>query len=124
MLAIHLLSERKTQGRPEVHNFAQGTRKAFDRTIKSWKLILLLVLAAAFAAVSALGPAQLALADAGGVKGHSFDNTFTKWVTSFGTPPVLLNMVGVVGGDVGAGTYAGEVLSDSSVCTIETLVAL
>ena len=63
----------------------QGTRKAIDTTFKSWKLILPLVLAAAFAAVSALGPAQLALADAGGVKGHSFDNTFTKWVTSFGT---------------------------------------
>src|SRR5258708_2540177 len=76
------------------------------------------------AALSAIGPAQLALADAGGVPGHSFHNTFTKWVTSFGTPPVLLNMVGVVGGDVGPGAYAGEVLSDSSAGNIETLVAL
>jgi hypothetical protein len=31
-------------------------------------------------------------------------NTFTKWVTAFPT------MAGVVGGDVGKGTYAGEVL--------------
>ena len=32
------------------------------------------------------------------------ENTFTKWIT---TPPA---MAGVVGGDVGAGSYAGEIL--------------
>ena len=109
-----------------MHNFTQETRTLIGtiRSMKSWKAPFALVLVAAFAALSAMGPAQLALADSGGVPGHSFDNTFTKWVTSFGTPPVLLNMVGVVGGDVGPGTYAGEVLSDSTVGNIETLVAL
>ena len=82
------------------------------------------VLVAAFAVLLILAPAQLALADPGGETGHSFDSTFTKWVTSPGTPPVLLNMVGVVGGDVGEGTFTGEVLSDSSVGDIETIVPL
>ena len=85
---------------------------------------LMLVLVAAFVALSAFGPAQLALADAGGVNGHSFDSTFTKWVTSPGTPPVLLNMVGVVGGDVGDGTYSGEVLSMDTVGNFTMIVAL
>lgn len=39
------------------------------------------------------------------------ENTFTKWVTS---PP---NMAGFVGGDVGDGTYSGEVLSRSGSAT-------
>ena len=70
---------------------------------------------AAFAALSAVGPTQLALADAHGVKGHTFDVTFTKWVTSLpANPPSLagVSMAGVVGGDVGDGTFTGEVLSD------------
>jgi hypothetical protein len=33
------------------------------------------------------------------------ENTFTKWIAAFPT------MAGVVGGDVGTGTYAGEVLT-------------
>lgn len=33
------------------------------------------------------------------------ENTFTKWITTYP------NMAGVVGGDVGRGTYAGEILS-------------
>jgi hypothetical protein len=33
------------------------------------------------------------------------DDTFTKWITDYP------NMAGVVGGDVGTGTFAGEVLS-------------
>jgi hypothetical protein len=85
---------------------------------------LKLVLVAAFAVLLILAPAHLALADPGGVKGHTFDSTFTKWVISPGTPPVLVNMVGVVGGDVGDGTFTGEVLSDSTVGNIETIVPL
>ena len=85
---------------------------------------LKLALAAAFVALSAFGPAQLALADPGGVKGHTFDSTFTKWVTSPGTPPILLNMIGVVGGDVGVGTYTGEVLNINTVGSIDTITAL
>jgi hypothetical protein len=86
--------------------------------------ILKSVLVAALAAVLVLAPARLALADPGGVKGHSFDSTFTKWVTSPGAPPVLLNMVGVVGGDAGDGTYTGEVLSMNTVGNITTIVPL
>jgi len=37
--------------------------------------------------------------------------TFTKWATAFPNQPGLIaNMAGVVGGDVGDGTFAGEVL--------------
>jgi len=86
--------------------------------MKSLRLVLMTLLAV----VAVLAPASLAWADPGGTPGHSFDSTFTKWVVSPGTPPVLLNMIGVVGGDVGEGTFTGEVLSDSSVGNIETLV--
>jgi hypothetical protein len=82
------------------------------------------VLLAALTALLAIAPAQLALADAGGVQGHTFDSTFTKWVVSPGTPPVIVNMVGVVGGDVGEGTFTGEVLSDVINGNIETIVPL
>jgi hypothetical protein len=45
------------------------------------------------------------VASADGRRDHrDAENTFTKWVTTFPT------MAGVVGGDVGHGTYAGEVL--------------
>jgi len=36
---------------------------------------------------------------------HTAENTFTKWITDYP------NMAGVVGGDVGRGTYAGEILN-------------
>lgn len=39
------------------------------------------------------------------------DVTFTKWVPSAGTAPILFNMAGVVSGDVGGGKYVGEVLN-------------
>jgi len=39
------------------------------------------------------------------------ENTFTKWIT---TPPA---MAGVVGGDVGAGSYAGEILKYTPAAT-------
>ena len=41
--------------------------------------------------------------------GHTFDATFTKYITNY---PI---MSGVVGGDVGTGTYAGEVLKFETV---------
>ena len=41
--------------------------------------------------------------------------TFTKWVTAFPNQPGLIaSMAGVVGGDVGTGSYAGEVLKMST----------
>src|SRR5262245_34358751 len=93
-------------------------REAREMKYLNAGLMLVLALAAAWV------PAQLAWADAGGVQGHSFDSTFTKWVVSPGTPPVIFNMVGVVGGDVGEGTFTGEVLSDVVNGNIETIVPL
>ena len=41
--------------------------------------------------------------------------TFTKWVTAFPNQPGLIaNMAGVAGGDVGSGTYTGEVFKMST----------
>lgn len=48
----------------------------------------------------------------GGRDHRNAENTFTKWRTAEPpVAPVLINMAGVVGGDVGDGTFAGEVLS-------------
>jgi hypothetical protein len=101
------------------HNPRHRSQKE-QGNMKSWKSIL--VSAVAFLLV--LAPASLAWADSGGVQGHSFDSTFTKWVVSPGAPPVIFNMVGVVGGDVGEGTFAGEVLSDVTNGNIETIMPL
>ena len=51
-------------------------------------------------------------------------NTFTKWVTGPGTPPVLFNMAGIVGGDVGAGSFTGEVLSFVQPANVATIHAV
>jgi hypothetical protein len=42
----------------------------------------------------------------GGPDQRKAENTFTKWVTDFGAG----TMAGFVGGDVGDGTYAGQIL--------------
>ena len=69
--------------------------------------------------------AGAALAYNSDAKGHTFDDTFTKWVTtSPPAPGVLANMVGVVGGDVGPGTYTGEVLSMNTVGNLISIKAL
>ena len=69
--------------------------------------------------------AGAALASNSVAKGHTFDATFTKWVTtSQPDPGVVANMVGVVGGDVGAGTYTGEVISMNAVGNITSIEAL
>jgi hypothetical protein len=83
------------------------------RSNKSWRMFFALVMV--IASLFAVAPAQSALADAGGVKGHTFDFTFTKWATSWPEfYPSLAGvlMEGIVGGDVGNGVYAGEVISD------------
>ena len=86
------------------------------KTIKN--LTFASLAAAAIAALCALGPTQLALADAGGEKGHTFDATFTKWISTWP------NMVGFVGGDVGGGTFAGEVLDISDNGAVTTIHAV
>ena len=68
--------------------------------------------------------AGAALAYNGDAKGHTFDNTFTKWVTtSPPAPGVAANMAGVVGGDVGPGTYTGEVITANTVGNITSIEA-
>jgi hypothetical protein len=91
------------------------TGATIARSIKGWNLLFAFVLAATMAA----GPAaQLVLADPGGAQGQAFDISFTKWIAGFP------NMAGVVGGDVGAGTFTGEILNISSVGTITKIEAL
>ena len=50
---------------------------------------------------------------------------FTKWVTALAPPPgVLANMAGVIGGgDVGDGTFTGEVLLNEPTATGRHIVA-
>jgi hypothetical protein len=50
--------------------------------------------------------------------GHTFDARFTKWITDYP------NMVGVVGGDVGTGTFTGEVLNISTAGYVSSIEAL
>lgn len=88
-----------------------------NRISKGWGIALGLVLVAAIAGS--------ALASCGSAKGQTFDDTFTKWVTT--SPPaagVVANMAGVVGGDVGSGVYAGEILSMNTVGTTTSIHAL
>jgi len=80
-------------------------------------LALVLVAALSLAVVAQARPAG------GGSPGadrnhRSADVTFTKWVTHVpGDPSVTLagaSMVGVVGGDVGRGAFAGKVVKDNN----------
>ena len=59
-----------------------------------------------------------------GVDSRNADNSFTKWATGPGTPPVVLDMAGIVGGDVGAGSFSGEVLSFDQVGNVATIHAI
>jgi hypothetical protein len=52
------------------------------------------------------------------VASHTFEATFTKWVTK------APQMAGVVGGDVGVGTYSGEILKMNTVGDITKIEAL
>ena len=87
------------------------------RPFKGWSILLGLVLVGTTAGA--------ALASNSGAKGHKFDATFTKWVTtSSPAAGVVANMVGIVGGDVGPGTYTGEVISMNTVGNITSIEAL
>jgi hypothetical protein len=92
----------------------EGTKNAATRIrlSKGWGIALGLVLVAAIAGS--------ALAYSGNAKGHAFDDTFTKWVTD-STAGV---MVGVVGGDVGSGAYAGQILTMNDVDGVTSIHAL
>lgn len=79
------------------------------------KLILAISLALAVSALLA-GCSQPAAT-------ASPDAIFTKWVTTAGTAPVVMNMAGIVSGDVGAGLYTGEVLEYKPGDAITTVVA-
>ena len=79
------------------------------------------VRARAFALIASVALLTLCLgvgvASASGGQNPRAENTFTKWITTFPT------MAGVVGGDVGKGIYAGEVLkmTPGSTTVIEAL---
>ncbi len=94
------------------------TVEAKVRSRKGWRMLFGLVLVAAFAALFAVGRTSVALADEGGVKGHTFNVTFTKWITTFP------NMAGVVGGAVGTGPFAGEILNIATVGNVTKIEAL
>ena len=97
----------------------EGTRSVLTRIqpFKKWTMLL--------GAVLVVTTAGATLADSRDAKGHTFNNTFTKWVTtSPPAPGVVANMVGVVGGDVGPGTYTGEVISLNTVENITSIKAL
>ena len=79
-------------------------------------LALAVVVAATFAVVAQARPAGTA-SPAGGRNHGSADVSFTKWVTNLPADTSTLagaSMAGVVGGDVGEGTYAGIVVKDDT----------
>ena len=87
------------------------------KPFKGWGILLGFVLVATTAGA--------ALAYHNDAKGHTFDSTFTKWVTtSPPAPGVIANMVGVVGGDVGPGAYQGAIISLNTVGNITSVHAL
>ena len=79
-----------------------------------WRMVSAIVLVAGFGALTISLSPGVALADGG--RDHRTANvTFTKWVISLpANPPSLagVDMLGVVGGDVGRGRYTGKVLGD------------
>jgi hypothetical protein len=112
--------QKNHKGEREMTNLKNEGTKTMTMKIqlfKGWSILLGLVLVATTAGA--------ALAYNGDAKGHTFDDTFTKWVTtSKPAEGVLANMVGIVGGDVGPGTYTGEVISVNTVGNITSIQAL
>jgi hypothetical protein len=79
-------------------------------------LALAVVVAASVAVVAQARPAGTT-SPAGGRNHRSADVTFTKWMTSLPADKSTTaggTMVGVVGGDVGKGRYAGIVVNDDT----------
>jgi hypothetical protein len=75
----------------------------------SLRIIVLaaLAIAAGFGVYSPSAGTPVASADGFG----RTEVTFTKWVTGPGSGGVIFNMAGVVGGDIGTGSFVGEVLN-------------
>lgn len=80
------------------------------------RLVAAIALVAAVATLSlSLSPGTAVAARDG--QARTADVTFTKWVVTLPTDPSTLagiQMAGVVGGDVGVGRYAGQVISDDT----------
>ena len=101
----------------KLKNEGNKTMVKKSQPLKGWSILLGLVLVGTTAGA--------ALAYNSEAQGHTFDDTFTKWVTtSKPAEGVLANMVGVVGGDVGPGEYKGEVISMNTVGNITNIEAL
>jgi hypothetical protein len=87
----------------------RSIRMGTPTTVKGIRTRALAVFAAVALLTLSLG---VGVASADGRRDHgSAEATFTKWIT--GVPNVagdVADMAGVVGGDVGGGSYAGEVL--------------
>ena len=69
------------------------------------RIIIALALVTGFAALTLFQGSPAVSADNGRDHNRTAIVTFTKWVTTYP------NMAGVVGGDVGRGEFAGEILS-------------
>ncbi len=82
--------------------------------MNAWCIILSLVLLAAFA----LAPANSVLADSGGLVNHSFDVTFTKWISGYP------NMIGIGGGAIGPADFHGIIQMQSVAGSTEYVDAL
>jgi len=98
-------------------NVSTKTVRTNIQQSKRWSMLVGLVLV--------MMTTGAALAYNGAPAGHTFDSTFTKWVTtSPPAPGVAANMVGIVGGAVGTGSYTGEVITMNTVGNITTIAAL
>ena len=87
------------------------------RSAKTRRMVFALALTAVLVGLSISQNPAVALAD-GGRHHRAADVTFTKWVTSLpANPPSQAGilMFGVVGGDVGHGRFAGQVISDDTI---------
>jgi hypothetical protein len=81
------------------------------RPVKSRRMVFALVLAAVFATLAISLSPGAALAN-GGRHQRGADVTFTKWLTTQPADATLAgaHMAGVVGGDVGPGTFVGLII--------------
>jgi hypothetical protein len=99
-----------------LNNERTTTEAARIQPFRGWSMLLGLVLVGTMAASAACS---------GSAKPQAYDATFTKWVTtSAPAAGVVANMVGVVGGDVGTGTYAGDLLSADTVGNTTSIHAI